>query len=75
MGSNGNGNNDPYITEKLCAAYRNTITVEIKSIKKDISDLEGSINESVEKIDKRMWWVLGSVVVFGIISIIVALYG
>ena len=60
-----------YVTEKLCQAYRQTMMIEMRGIKDDIKD----IKEDIGKVDRRIWWVLGSVVVFGVISIIIALFG
>ena len=33
------------------------------------------VKKKLETIDRRTWWILGSVVAFGIISIIIALLG
>jgi len=33
------------------------------------------IKKKLDTIDRRTWWTLGSVVVFGVISIIIALMG
>jgi len=60
-----------YVTEKLCRAYRQAMMTEIRGIEDDIKD----IKEDIGKVDRRIWWILGSVVVFGVISIAIALFG
>jgi len=58
-----NPNPDGYVTEKLCAAYRETLHVEIKGLKDDI-----------KTVGNRLWYVLGSVVVLGLIAILTAVF-
>ena len=62
---------DGYITKDLCKAYRQTMITEISGLKDDIKE----IKDDVGKVDRRIWWILGSVVVFGVISIAIALFG
>jgi len=55
---------DPPLGERVVALEQRVTKVE--------TDLSW-IKSSLSKIETRMWWVLGSVVALGIISILVAL--
>lgn len=47
-----------------------------KSLAERVATLEndmGWVKKILEKIDRRTWWILGSVVALGLIAIIVAL--
>lgn len=48
-----------------------TLAERVAALESDM----GWVKTILEKIDRRMWWVLGSVVVLGIVAIIIALIG
>ena len=50
--------NSPYITQELCKAYR-------KSLSKQLSDQK----EFLDKIDSRLWQLLGGVILTILLSI------
>jgi len=56
MGENDDGDG---ITPELCAAYRETILTQIKSLKKDI-----------EKVDSRTWYILTGIIISILLSIL-----
>jgi len=48
---------------------RDGVIARLRQLESDIRWL----NKIVQKIDSRLWWILGSIVVMGIISILVTL--
>jgi hypothetical protein len=60
-------NPDPTIRE---------ILVRLAKVETDVSWIKDTyiyIKKSIDRLDTRLWWVLGSVVALGILAILVAL--
>lgn len=53
---------NPFVTLELC-------NERVKRLEGKIDDLR----EVAKTIDKRNWWILGSVVVLGVIAILIAI--
>jgi len=50
----------------------------VKTMKERVATLEadmGWVKKILEKIDRRTWWILGSVVALGLIAIIISIIG
>lgn len=50
----------------------------MKTMKERVATLEadmGWVKKILEKIDRRTWWILGSVVALGLIAVIISIIG
>ena len=50
----------------------------VKTMIERVASLEtdmGWVKKTLEKIDRRTWWILGSVVALGLIAIIISIIG
>ena len=47
----------------------NSLKIDMAAIKTDV----GWLKDAVKRVDQRLWWIIGSVVGFGLLSVLIAL--
>lgn len=63
----------PCVTEKLCDERVKRIEGKIDDLREDMKDNLDDVKDNLKTVDKRVWWVLGSVVALGLIAILISL--
>lgn len=50
----------------------------VKTMPERVATLEtdmGWVKKTLEKMDRRMWWILGSVVALGLVAVAISIFG